>query len=269
MKLPEELRPKKSLGQNFLIDENVARKIVQSVEFQDTDIALEIGPGTGVLTKYILPLVKKLIVVELDQSLAQGLREQFGTVTKFHLETRNFLGIRLSDFVSKEEQLRIIGNIPYNITSPVIFKVLEQRAWVRDMTLMVQREVAQRIVASPGNKDYGILSVISQLYSEPRILFQVSKNVFFPKPKVDSTIVHWEFFPKPKFVIEDEFSFRKLIRTVFAHRRKMLRNSLKFVMGADFEPTGIDFDLKKRPEELSVAQFVYLWKLLQPLKSGL
>jgi 16S rRNA (adenine1518-N6/adenine1519-N6)-dimethyltransferase len=255
-------RPKKSLGQNFLVDENIARKIIASVAPNPEDVILEIGPGFGVLTKYLIPAVKKLIAVEIDPKLVQNLKERFGEAKNFDLIAGDFLELDFVELFENLEPLRVLGNIPYHITSPVIFKVFEHRNLVHDMILMIQKEVAQRIVAAPGNKEYGILSVFSQLRSEPRILFHVSRNVFKPKPEVDSTVVRWDFTREPRLEIRSEEILDKVIHGVFQQRRKMLRKSLKNIPELSVNLDDLNFDLQKRPEELTPAEFVELSNLL-------
>ena len=252
---PFHFEPRKSLGQHFLIDQNVANKIVRSLALQPTDHVLEIGPGDGSLTRLIIPHAAKLIAVEIDQRLALILNGQFGNAANFQLINADFLSLELDTLISNNDRIRIVGNIPYNISSPVIFKVVDNRRWIRDMTLMLQREVAQRVVAKPGNKDYGILSVINQAYAKVRILFNVSRTVFSPVPNVDSAIVHWQFGTSYEKKIKDEEFFRRVVRTAFGQRRKMLRNSLKSLVA---EVTNCPISLDRRPEQLSIQEWVEL-----------
>ncbi|MCG8605484.1 16S rRNA (adenine(1518)-N(6)/adenine(1519)-N(6))-dimethyltransferase RsmA [bacterium] len=251
-------RPKKSLGQNFLVDENIARKIIDVVTPKPEDVIVEIGPGFGVLTKYLVPKVGRLIAVEIDRELAKELSETYSHHQNFELIHADFLKTDLSELARGSTKLRVVGNIPYHITSPVIFKTFEDREIVHDLTLMIQREVAQRIVALPGKRDYGILSVLSQLYSEPRIAFSVSRHVFRPKPDVDSAIVRWNFGKMGDPLIKDPVMFRKIIHTVFQQRRKMLRSSLRSDPTLAQRVLSLDFDLKRRPEDLDPSEFVTL-----------
>jgi 16S rRNA (adenine1518-N6/adenine1519-N6)-dimethyltransferase len=251
-------RPKKSLGQNFLVDENIARKIIRQLAPTPQDVVVEIGAGFGVLTKYLLPAAKKVIAVEIDGRLAQTLRGKFGRQEKFNLIEGDFLKIDLAEIYTGSEGLRIVGNIPYHITSPVIFKIFDVCRLVADMTLMIQQEVAQRIVAAPGSKDYGILSVFSQLYSEPKILFQVSKNVFRPRPEVDSSVVRWDFSRPLQVEISDHEILDRVIHATFQQRRKMLRKSLQQIAEIADNIRKLNFNLEKRPEELTPEEFVQL-----------
>lgn len=253
---------KKSLGQIFLVDENIARKIVRFVAPNPKDMILEIGPGFGALTKYLIPVVNKLIAVEIDRNLVQNLKEEFGEENNFELLEGDFLELEIVELFEVSGPLRVLGNIPYHITSPVIFKIFEQRDLVHDMILMIQKEVAQRIVASPGSKEYGLLSVFSQLYSEPRILFHVSKNVFKPKPEVDSTVVRWDFTKNLQIEIKSPETLHKVIHGTFQQRRKMLRKSLRSIPELQLTLENIDFNFERRPEDLTAVEFVELSNLL-------
>ena len=258
-------RSKQSLGQNFLTDDNVARKIIKAIAPKPEDIIVEIGPGFGALTRHLVDACCQVIAVEIDKRLSEKLAEKFVHFPNFTLITNDFLDVEIQKYFQPGKNLRIVGNIPYHITSPVIFKIFEIREHVRDMILMIQREVAQRIVAKTRTKDYGILSVFSQLYSEPKILFHVSKNVFNPKPDVDSTDIRWDFSRAPEVLIKDKPLLDKIIRASFNQRRKMLRKSLQQLEDISEKLHSIDFDLKKRPEELSFHDFVQLSNILTRL----
>jgi 16S rRNA (adenine1518-N6/adenine1519-N6)-dimethyltransferase len=249
----EGFRPSRRLGQNFLIDENIARKIIRCFTPKPGDVVLEIGPGFGVLTKYLLPVGCRVIAVEIDARLVAELERQFGEAENLTIIHGDFRKLPLQDYGSHERPLRVLGNIPYHITSPVIFKVLENRSLVSDMMIMIQREVAQRIVGRPRTKDYGILSVLCQAYSRPKIEFVVSKNVFSPKPEVDSAVVHIDF--RVNTQIEDDHTFFEVVKTAFSKRRKILRNTLKS-LPVDLGSLGID--LERRAEELTVEEFIAL-----------
>jgi len=249
-------RPSKRLGQNFLVDENIARKIIRCFAPKPGDVVLEIGPGFGVLTKYLLAADCQVIAVEIDARLAEALEQRFPESTNLSIVRADFRKIELEIYAAPGRPLRIIGNIPYHITSSVLFKVLKSRERVQDLMIMIQREVAERIVARPRTKSYGILSVLCQAYSRPKIEFFVSRNVFSPKPEVDSAVVHLDFQDAPlAATIEDETVFWQVVKTAFGKRRKMLRNTLK-TLPVDIGSLGVD--LQKRPEELSVEMFVFL-----------
>lgn len=256
-----DFRPKQTLGQNFLVDENVARKIVNSFAATKDDVVVEIGAGLGVLTKYLVEDCKHLIAVEIDRHLIEKLKHQFSMLENFTLLEGDFLKMDFEPYFS-ERPLRIIGNIPYHITSPVIFKIFEVRQFFKNLQLMIQREVGQRIVAKPSTKDYGILSVFSQFYSKPQLVFHVSPNVFKPKPDVESSVINWDFENAPEFQVKDMELFRAVVRSSFNQRRKMLRKSLQKLPEISHKLGEIKFDLRKRPEELIVDEFVELSNLL-------
>lgn len=254
-------KPKKSLGQNFLIDENIARKIVESLNLTKDDVVVEIGPGQGALTKYIVENVKKIYAVEIDKRAAEELRSNISS-TKLKIINQDILEFDLSALDTGSKKLKLVGNIPYHLTSPILFKAIEYHKIIINVTMMIQKEVADRLTAKPYSKAYGILSVLTQFYGVPKSLFKVSPNCFFPKPKVTSTVVRIDFHHQLPFENVDEKLFRLVVRTTFGKRRKTLRNCLKYL---PFDETivkniiqKIDFPLSKRPEELSISEFVIL-----------
>jgi 16S rRNA (adenine1518-N6/adenine1519-N6)-dimethyltransferase len=259
------IKPKQSLGQNFLIDENISRKIVKFISPYENDIILEIGVGKGALTKFLLEKAKFLIGVEIDNRLSNFIQETFSKEKNFKFIHQDFLKIEIPELIKKLnfQKIRIVGNLPYSITSPVIFKLIENRQFISDVILMIQKEVAERIVSKHNSKDYGILSVLCQFYADVEVLFYVSKNVFFPKPKVDSSVIKLKFFEKPVHYVKDEDFFKKVVKTAFNQRRKMLRASLKQLEEWNKLKTEITFDLTKRPEQLTIRDFVEISNLLK------
>ena len=259
-------RAKKSLGQNFLQDPNVAHKIVRLFDAAPHDAVVEIGPGKGALTTLLLQTLDHITVVELDNELAPFLKDLFGEkITVIHNDILSVSMTELREQVGKP--IRLIGNIPYNITTPILFHVVDSLPAVKDFMVMMQTEVAQRIVAKPRTKEYGILSVLLQYFSTPKMQFAVSRNSFFPIPNVSSAIVHLDFEkPFPQRAQNEEL-FRKIVRGTFGKRRKTLRNGLKGldVPVAEFEQLSVDLEL--RPEELTVGDFVLLSNELIPCAS--
>lgn len=248
-------RPKKNLGQNFLIDDNIVRKLVNALKISDEDYVLEIGSGHGVITRHVVGEVQKVVAVELDRVLASELRRKFPNSENFELIEDDFLKLSLKNLFGEYKQWKVFGNIPYHLTSHIIFKMIEHRQHVQSLTLMIQKEVAQRIQAKPNSKLYGIISIYSQLYADVDYLFTVSNNVFYPKPKVDSAVIQWNFLPQPRYDIDNESTLKKIIRSMFGMRRKVLRNSLKpFLNNAKNMP----IDLAKRPEQLTIEEIVTL-----------
>jgi 16S rRNA (adenine1518-N6/adenine1519-N6)-dimethyltransferase len=252
--------PRKHLGQNYLVDENISKKIVNSFSPKPDEIILEIGPGKGALTKFLVKQNKNLIAVELDRNNYESLRKSF---TELILINDDILKISFRDTLkncgqtSKSGKLRVIGNIPYNITSDILFKLIDERESITDAQIMMQEEVAQRLTAKPNTKVYGILSVMLQTYAQPEFLFKVSANCFYPKPKVDSRVVRIGFHNKLEHKIINRDFYRKFVRTAFGTRRKTLRNSLKN-LGIKINELEYDFDFNRRAESLSVEEFIDL-----------
>ena len=245
-------RPKKSLGQNYLTDENISRNIVDAFNISPGDHILEIGPGKGALTKYILEKTNNVTVVEFDRNNCAILKEKF---PELNIINRDFLKLDLGELIGTGEKIRIIGNIPYNITSPIIFKLVDDRAFIKDAQLMIQEEVARRITSPPNSKEYGIPSVIVNLFCSTKLLFKVSNQCFYPKPKVDSRIIYFDFSVSIEDKVKDVEFFRKLVKASFGTRRKTLRNCLKNI---EVDVSKTDIDLGRRAESLSLEEFITL-----------
>lgn len=257
MHLPPDFSPKKSLGQNFLIDENIARKIVQLLTPQPDDTIVEIGPGFGVLARYIIPSGCHYIGIEIDERLVPRLQKEFAAFPQAEIRHGDFRKVNLAELAAGSK-LRLVGNIPYHITSSIIFAAFAHHLVLRDMLLTVQKEVAGRIVATPetGGKDYGILSVVSQTFARTEILFSMSKHVFRPKPEVESAVVRWTFQPPPEKLLDTDFYLR-MVKAVFGQRRKTLRRSLAAFLQKEIS-TVIAVDLQRRPESLSITELIQL-----------
>jgi 16S rRNA (adenine1518-N6/adenine1519-N6)-dimethyltransferase len=259
--------PKKSLGQHFLHDMNIARKIVEELHPASGDAVLEIGPGKGVLTSLLVASGARITAADIDERSIDALRERFPaeSTPNLHLLHADILDVALADLDQNEAaQLRVIGNLPYNITSQILFRLFDQQARVRDAVFMMQREVADRLVAPHGGKDYGILSVITQVHARVRRCFHVSPNVFTPRPKVWSSVVHLEFHSDVLGEIRNYSFFRSLVKATFGKRRKILANTLRF---ADIDYSALREQhadwLSLRPEQLSVGDFITLSNILQ------
>jgi 16S rRNA (adenine1518-N6/adenine1519-N6)-dimethyltransferase len=250
------VRPKKHLGQHFLKDENIARKIVGSLQSSVIPV-LEIGPGMGVLTKFIIHLENRdSFFMDTDAESIEYLKESFpGHSSRFiHAD---FLKYNLNSLFT--EKFAIIGNLPYNISSQILFKVLEHRQQVTLVVAMIQKEVAERLAAAPGSKTYGILSVLLQAYYKIEYLFTVNETVFIPPPRVKSAVIRLTRNETQKLDCDEELFFR-LVKTAFNQRRKTLRNSLK-TFYIDYERGELEHLAGKRAEELGVEDFVRLTRL--------
>lgn len=263
--LSPRLRPRKSLGQNFLRDGNIARKIVAAINPQSDDALLEIGPGEGALTRYIAGSAGSLTIIDVDERVIAAMRAMYpeGNV---EIVQGDFLETDLAALAAaRGRRIRVVGNIPYNITSPILFHVLDNRQHVVDLTIMVQKEVARRMAAGHDSRDYGILSVFCGYFAETTLLFDVSPNCFYPKPGVTSSVVRLRMRATPPARAVDEDFFRAMVRAAFGKRRKTLRNSLgDFAEQRGFALPDI-VSMTQRAEELSIPQLVELNNTLHSL----
>lgn len=277
MSKPDYIKPKKSLGQNFLKDQNVSRKIVKSLELDSEELCLEIGPGMGALTKLLSESVNRLYAVDFDEEAIKYLKEELSKEIgsqKISLTHSDIRKIQLSDILEQENknQIKIIGNIPYNLSSEIFFWLFEQSDVIDSAIIMIQKELAHRLTANIGTKDYGILSLALQMSGTAKRLFDVPPSCFFPQPRVMSSIVKLSF-PQSDRSSEHFSSMMKLIRTLFNQRRKVIRNTLKNYLALY---TGFKIDdliakdkdfiesiLGLRPEQLKLDQFEQLLKTIQ------
>ena len=264
-------RPKKSLGQHFLRDPLLVERILDGAKFERSSTVLEIGSGLGALTFPLASRVQHVITVEKDGALAEKLRaglarERIGNVTLIHEDILKLDLARLS-----EEKIEVIGNIPYNISSPLIEKLIRNRHRIQRAVLTLQRELAARLTASPGNKQYGALTVLIQYHAHLSPLLEIPREAFYPKPKVSSTVVQFEFSkPYPRRADHEEF-FRRLVRAAFAHRRKTLLNSLRGTFPSWEVQSTLNamqrcaIDPRRRAETLSTEDFLDLSTALSSL----
>lgn len=248
-------RPLKSLGQNFLVDERVQQKIVDSCQLKSDDVVVEIGPGKAAITRRILPLVKQLIVIEKDRQLAPLLKEEFKGSSLEVIEG-DFLKW---DMATLPKGAIVVGNIPYYISTPIIEQILAHRDKVARAYLTVQLEFGERLAANSGNKDYGSLSCFVQYYADVKVLFKISRGSFHPSPKVESCFVSLIMKPKPDVVANHEEQLFKMIQTAFTQRRKTIMNALGFIIEKEkLEKILIKFNIdpKSRPENLTLSNFI-------------
>ncbi len=253
-----KVKPKKHLGQHFLKNTEIAENIANSLTLHGQySIALEVGPGMGVLTQFLLKNKKfETWVAEIDQESITYLKNNFPEINNRILEG-DFLNMQLNKHF-EEKPIAIIGNFPYNISSQILFKVYENKNRVTEVVGMFQKEVAVRIASKPGKKDYGILSVLMQAYYNIEYLFTVNEDEFYPAPKVKSGVIRLcrnEVNSLPC----DEILFKKVVKTAFNQRRKTLRNSLKSLLPAEILPLPL---FNKRPEQLSVEEFVSITEMI-------
>lgn len=251
---------KKRLGQHFLVDLTIARDIADTVDICPGTPILEVGPGMGVLTQFLLEKQRELKVVEIDEESVAYLRHNLTALQEEKIIPDDFLKMHL-DRVFDGEQFMLIGNYPYNISSQIFFKMLDYKEYIPFCSGMIQKEVGERLAAAPGSKAYGILSILIQLWYDVEYLFTVDENVFSPPPKVKSAVVRMKRNKREELEC-DESLFKKIVKGTFNQRRKKLRNSIQQIVGKN-SPLLSDPILDKRPEQLSIEDFIELTKRVE------
>lgn len=264
------IRAKKSLGQNFLTDRNVLSRIAECVALAPTDRILEIGPGKGALTELLVPGCARLVAVELDSRLVPLLREKFAGNPRVEIVEADILAVDIQTLLAPTvgQQWKVAANLPYNISTPVLFAFLEHRALFSRLVLMLQKEVGDRLAATPGGKEYGALSVLFRLYFDVVREFIVKPGSFHPVPKVDSAVLSFVPLSEPRVAVGDERLFRRVVKGAFAMRRKTIWNCLKGAslgvadeaIAAALDDSGID--LQRRGETLTLDEFALLTRAL-------
>jgi 16S rRNA (adenine1518-N6/adenine1519-N6)-dimethyltransferase len=255
--------PKKSLGQHFLHDPHVLARLVASIDPKLSQHIIEIGPGEGVLTALLLPHVARLDAIEFDRDLIPKLEANFGNNKHFHLHHQDALTIDYAK-LAQQELIRIVGNLPYQISTPLLFYLLRFSNYIIDMHFLLQREVVARMVANPGSKDYGRLSIMTQYFCATEALFIVSPGAFYPPPKVVSQVIRLIHYQTLPYQAHDFKLFEQLVRDTFNMRRKQLKNSLAgYEITVDWE--SLNLSPTQRPEELTVADFVRLANHCRPV----
>ncbi len=274
------VRLKKRLGQNVLHDEETLSKVVRAAQLNKDDLVIEVGAGVGILTQRLAHLAEKVVAIELDDRLCAILRERLAELNNVEIIQADILKVNLKnvldpfrnsfltgleplDIQSPTASIKVVANLPYYITTPIIMHLLKQKSIIQLLAIMVQKEVAERIVAEPGNKQYGALSIACQYHCEVELIAWVSKRAFFPEPKVDSALVRMIVWKGPRARVEDEDFFFSLVRASFGQRRKMLENALYANLGFGREKlrrhlkeAGIDG--RRRAETLSIEEFARL-----------
>lgn len=262
----------KSLGQNFLIDGNIVRKIVTSANISSEDYVLEIGPGMGTLTEELALYAKKVVSVEIDNSLLPILDETIGKYDNVEIVSGDILDIDVDKLIKEKLNggpVKVVANLPYYVTTPIIGKLIESQANIESIIVMVQKEVAERMAAGPGSKTYGSLSVFVNFYTNPEIVVKVPKTVFMPQPKIDSAVIKLTI--KSELPDVDTEQFFKVVKAAFSKRRKTIFNALS-TYGFDLDRESFkeylikaDIKLEERAENLSVEDFIKISAILPPL----
>ena len=257
----------KSLGQNFLIDGNIITKICEGAEITDRDGIIEVGPGIGTLTQQLSKYAKKVVAVELDTKLMPILEETLEGIDNVQVINKDILKVDIEKLIEDEFEgldVKVVANLPYYITTPIIMRLLESRLNIKSISVMIQKEVAMRMTASPGGKDYGALSVAVQYYSNPKIIANVPSSVFIPKPNVDSAVIKLDIYKKPPVEVLDEKLMFRVVKSAFGQRRKTIVNALSGVY-LDLDKETIkkvleiaEIDPQKRGEVLSIEDFAHI-----------
>ncbi|MCI8308975.1 MAG: 16S rRNA (adenine(1518)-N(6)/adenine(1519)-N(6))-dimethyltransferase RsmA [Clostridia bacterium] len=265
------IQANKSLGQNFLIDENIVNDIVDKSNINISDLVIEIGPGLGTLTSKLLEKAGKVIAIELDKKVLNILNERFVLYKNFELINNDILKVDLNDLINKNlnEQIttcKIVANLPYYITTPIIMKLLQENLKIDSITVMVQKEVAERLTAIPGEKDAGSITYSIYYYTEPKIVLNVPRNCFLPVPDVNSSVISLKLLKNPRISVPNEEVFFHIIKSAFSQKRKTLVNSLvnnKIIdtkESAEKLLNSIGLDTKIRAEKLTIENFAELSK---------
>lgn len=253
------LRANKKLGQNFLINEEIINQIIEKADVNKNDTIIEIGPGLGSLTAKLLENANKVIAIELDSNMSNILKERFCLYDNFELIEKDVLKVDLNEIVEKYDSVKVVANLPYYITTPIIMKLLEERLKLKSITVMVQKEVGERFCAVPNSKEYGAITISINYYTKPEIIIDVPKENFEPMPEVDSCVIKLDVRNVPPVELKNEKDFFNLIKAGFSQRRKTINNSLasmgisKEKIKSVLEKLGIDSKL--RAENLTMEQF--------------
>lgn len=261
----------KSLGQNFLIDDSVLEDIVNGAEVNGEDFVIEIGPGVGTLTAQLLMKAKKVTSIELDNDLIPILQQELGEHENFSLIHKDALKVDFNEVIGDEKSVKLVANLPYYVTTPIIVKLLKDGYNFKSLTIMIQKEVAERIDAEPDCKEYGALSVLVQYYCDTKIVRKVAPSSFIPRPKVESIVIRLDRLAEPRVKAKDEKLMFELVRAGFNMRRKTLWNAAKsFKLSKEdlekaFENSGVD--PKRRAETLSLQEFANLADCIYDMKN--
>jgi 16S rRNA (adenine1518-N6/adenine1519-N6)-dimethyltransferase len=249
----------KSLGQNFLIDSQVLTDIVEGAEINNNDFIIEIGPGVGTLTKELLKAAKKVMAIELDSDLVPILKEELKDYENFQLINKDALKVDFNEIIGEEQSVKLVANLPYYVTTPIIAKLLNGHYKFKSLTIMIQKEVGERIASKPNTKEYGALSLLVQYYCDIKIIRKVSPSSFMPKPRVESIVIRLDRLDEPKVKVKNQELFFKIVRASFNMRRKTLWNALKSLgINKDLLEKALgeaEIDPKRRGETLSIDEF--------------
>ena len=258
------LFPRKRLGQHFLVDRNILNKVIRTAGVEKEDVVLEVGPGLGEMTLALARLAKQVIAVEIDPKLVEILKKKLADCPNVEVVKNDILKVDFKPFFQKEGRpVKVVANLPYQISTPLLFRFIETKEVFSTFTLMLQREVAERMVAPPGKKEYGPLSIFVQMFLDVSIRFFIKPSAFFPPPRVESAVIHMVWKEKPIIEKKDEEWFKRVVKACFGYRRKILINALRHSglslpesIESRMEKIGID--PRRRPETLTIEEFTKL-----------
>jgi 16S rRNA (adenine1518-N6/adenine1519-N6)-dimethyltransferase len=263
------LFPRKSLGQHFLVDRSILNKVIRAARVGKEDVVVEVGPGLGGMTLALAREVKKVIAIEIDRKLVAILKEKVTGHPNVEVVESDILKVDFKHFFQKEgHPIKVVANLPYQISTPLLFRFIESKEAFSAFTLMLQKEVAERMVAPPGKKEYGPLSIFVQMFLDVSVRFFIKPSAFFPPPKVESAVVHMVWKEKPMVQTNDEEWFKRVVKACFGYRRKTLSNALRHSELSLPEPIGssmekIGIDPRRRPETLTIEEFAKLAEVLK------
>ena len=263
------LIPRKGWGQHFLVDRNILNKVIWTAQVEKEDTVLEVGPGLGEMTIALARQAKRVIAIEIDSKLVAILNEKMKNYPNVEVVKSDILKVDFNQFLKKEgHPIKVVANLPYQVSTPLLFRFIESKETFSTFTLMLQKEVAERMVAPPGGKEYGPLSIFIQMFLDVSIRFFIKPSAFFPPPKVESAVVQMVWKEKPMIETNDEEWFKRVVKACFGYRRKTLVNALKhselsLPESIELKMEAIGIDPRRRPETLTIQEFVSLAKVLK------
>jgi 16S rRNA (adenine1518-N6/adenine1519-N6)-dimethyltransferase len=264
-----DLIPRKRWSQHFLVDRNILNKVIRTAQVEKEDVVLEVGPGLGEMTLALARQVKRVIAIEIDPKLVAILNKKMKDYPNVEVVKGDILKVDFRQFLKREgHPIKVVANLPYQISTPLLFRFIESKEAFSTFTLMLQKEVAERMVAPPGRKEYGPLSIFIQIFLDVSIRFFIKPSAFFPPPKVESAVVHMVWKEKPMIETNDEEWFKRVVRACFGYRRKTLVNALKhselfLPEPVELKMEAIGIDPRRRPETLTIQEFAGLAEALK------
>jgi 16S rRNA (adenine1518-N6/adenine1519-N6)-dimethyltransferase len=263
------LIPRKGWGQHFLVDRNILNKVIWTAQVEKEDAVLEVGPGLGEMTIALARQAKRVIAIEIDSKLVAILNEKMKNYPNVEVVRSDILKVDFNQFLKKEgHPIKVVANLPYQVSTPLLFRFIESKETFSTFTLMLQKEVAERMVAPPGGKEYGPLSIFIQMFSDVSIRFFIKPSAFFPPPKVESAVVQMVWKEKPMIETNDEEWFKRVVKACFGYRRKTLVNALRhselsLPESIELKMEAIGIDPRRRPETLTIQEYANLAKVLR------